>query len=119
MKPTKEHFDKIKRLMDEVYELKNEVDDHVADVAYRYSNSKKYLNGAGPTSVGNFSDEWTIDGNVINCPWSDSWSYGGYSWSYGGYDEGVVTVPLVYFYDDEEFDRYLKGEENAEISRQN
>jgi len=112
MKPTKEHFDKIKQMMDDVYELKNQVDDHVADVAYKYNESKKHLIwGSNPSHVGNFSDEWVVNGNVIDCPWSDSWRY-------GGHDEGVVRVPLLYFYDDGAFEQYLLEQKATKILNQ-
>lgn len=107
MKPTKTRFERIRKMMVKVDELKNDVDDHVAEVAFKFSQLNKGYNN--PSSTGNFSSDWVVGVNTITCPWSDSWSY-------GGHDEGEVTVPLAYFYDDELFAEYVEGKERAAIS---
>jgi hypothetical protein len=106
MKPTKIRFERIRKMQDKICELKDEVDDHVAGVAFKYSQLNKGFNN--PSSIGNFSTDWVVGMNTITCPWSDSWSY-------GGHDEGEVTVPLAYFYDDALFAEYIKEKELTDV----
>jgi hypothetical protein len=111
MRPTKEYLDNIKQMTDEICNLKAEVSEHIAEVAFKYFKANKHMTGNGPSSEGNFSDEWVIYSHTIMCPWSDSWSY-------SGYDEGEVIVPLEYFYDDDLFEKYLKDCKNNDLQRQ-
>lgn len=97
----RDKFDKIFELQNTLENLKCELDDHVGKVAFEYVNCKVELYHSKPTSAGNFNSEWVVNNNTVTCPWSDSWRY-------GGHDEGEITVPIEYFYDDELFSQYKK-----------
>lgn len=94
----KEQLEKIKSLSEEVDTLKNKIDSHVVDVAYRFSVVYPDKHNR-PSSKGNFGD-WYIQGNMVICNWSDSWSY-------GGYDEGIISVPIDYIYDNDRFEEFI------------
>jgi hypothetical protein len=103
MKPTKEIFDRIKELNEEIQSMKDDIDDnHIGEVAFLYTKSvrPKQIHNV-PSCSGNFSSDWTISENTIKCPWSDSWRY-------GGYDEGYEEVPIEYFHDDEKLQQFIK-----------
>jgi len=94
----KEHLEKIKSLSEEIDTLKDKIDSHVVDVAYRFSRVNPNEHNR-PSSKENFGD-WYIGENTVICNWINFWSY-------GGYDEGTVSVPIDYIYDNERFEEFI------------
>lgn len=80
--------------------IKKELDSLVMEVAERYIRAASEGNGAYPSSAKDIIC-WSVEGDDIECEWSEYWSY-------GGHDEGSFSFPAKFLYDEDALMEYEK-----------